>query len=128
MVARYGRERVVGNGIVPWAIEASLADLTAHFRARDWPRAVAVAADIGHYVADSHQPLHLTTNFDGQETGQSGIHSRYESVMTEIYYTSLAPSPRRVSAYARPLDAVRGSRAYGRGPGPSAGERNAPGV
>jgi len=106
MVARFGRERVIGNGIVPWAIETALAQLTEHLRSRDWPRAVAVAADIGHYVADSHQPLHLTTNYDGQETGQRGIHSRYESTLTEIYYSSLVPVPGSVSAYARPLDAV----------------------
>lgn len=38
-----------------------------------------VAADLGHYVADGHNPLHLTANYNGQLTGQTGIHSRYES-------------------------------------------------
>lgn len=106
MVARYGRERVEGNGIVPWAIEATLAELTLQLRARDWARAVAAAADLGHYVADSHQPLHLTRNYDGQLSGQRGIHARYESALMEIHLRELAPAPGRVSAYARPLDAV----------------------
>lgn len=34
-------------------------------------------------------PLHLTKNFDGGDTGQSGIHSRYETDMVGAYSTSL---------------------------------------
>ncbi len=106
MVARFGRDRVDSNGILPWTIESGLAQLTQHFRDHDWPRAVAVAADLGHYVADGHQPFHLTLNHDGQLTGQRGIHSRYESVLTEIYLRELAIQPGRASAYFRPVDAV----------------------
>jgi hypothetical protein len=106
MVARYGKERVDGTGTVPWAIESAVATLTQHFRDRDWPRAVAVAADIGHYVADAHQPLHLTMNYDGQMSGQRGIHSRYESALVEIYFRQLEITAGHASAYARPLDAV----------------------
>lgn len=106
MLARFGRQRVEANGIVPWAIEATRLHLVERFRAGDWPGAVAAAADLGHYVADAHQPLHLTVNYDGQTSGQRGIHSRYESVMTEIYARELALSPGHVSAYAEPLAAV----------------------
>ena len=106
MVARFGRERVDGNGIVPWAIETALAALTQHFRDGDWTRAVAVAADIGHYVADAHQPLHLTVNYDGQMSGQHGVHSRYESVLTEIYFNEIEIPPARAAAFARPLEAA----------------------
>jgi hypothetical protein len=106
MVARFGRDRVHGNGLAPWAIETALARLTEHFRERDWARAVAVAADIGHYVADTHQPLHLTSNYDGQLTGQRGVHSRYESALLELHQLELVPAPGHVSGYVRPLDVV----------------------
>lgn len=106
MVQRYGLEQVHANGIVPWAIESTLAALTESFRRRDWPRAVATAADLGHYVADSHQPLHLTVNYDGQLSGQRGIHHRYESVLTEIHLRELEPERGRLSAYVQPLDEV----------------------
>jgi hypothetical protein len=43
-----------------------------------------VAADIGHYVADMHQPLHLTRNYNGQLTGNYGIHARYEGQMIAL--------------------------------------------
>ena len=70
MVSQYGQSRVDGNGTVPWAIEASYNDLVGHFSNQDWTSAVASAADIGHYVADSHNPMHLTLNYNGQLTGQ----------------------------------------------------------
>jgi hypothetical protein len=44
-----------------------------------------LAADIGHYIADSHMPLHITRNYNGQYTGQSGVHSRYESNLIQRF-------------------------------------------
>jgi len=63
--------------------------LVKQFRAKDWSKAVLTAADLGHYVADGHMPLHLTLNYDGQLTGQKGIHSRYESKMIILYIDSI---------------------------------------
>ena len=44
-----------------------------------------MAADLGHYVGDAHMPLHITRNYNGQYTNQSGVHSRYESRMIDKY-------------------------------------------
>jgi hypothetical protein len=41
------------------------------------------AADLGHYVADAHVPLHTTKNHDGQLTGQKGMHVLWESLVPE---------------------------------------------
>ena len=101
MVATYGVSRVQRNGIVPWAIEANMAQLVAHFRAGNWSDAVKVAADIGHYAGDLHSPLHLTVNYDGQLSGQRGVHSRHESRMTARYLTALTPAAGDVEALAR---------------------------
>jgi hypothetical protein len=106
MVARYGASRVEENGIAPWAIEETYLDLADAFRARDWDRAVALAADIGHYVGDLHNPLHCTLNYDGQLSGQDGIHSRFESEMTRRYLESLTPSARTASALPDVLESV----------------------
>ncbi|MGH9454106.1 MAG: hypothetical protein ACRD2O_09085, partial [Terriglobia bacterium] len=51
------------------------------FRARRWGRANHDAVFMAHYAADITQPLHTVANFDGQLTGQSGVHSRFESEM-----------------------------------------------
>jgi hypothetical protein len=55
----------------------------------DWNKAGLFAADLGHYVADGHQPLHITRNYDGQYTGQKYIHSRYETHMIGDYQNQI---------------------------------------
>ncbi len=84
-VAAYGLSFVLDKGIVPWAIVTAYDTLVACFARHDYDKAVLVASDIGHYVADAHNPMHLTRNFDGQFTGQQGIHYRYETGMINRY-------------------------------------------
>jgi hypothetical protein len=40
---------------------------------------LTVAGTLGHYVGDLAQPLHTTENYDGQLTGQKGVHAYYEA-------------------------------------------------
>lgn len=80
------------NGILPWATIAAFDSLRNCLKRNDIAKAEQFAADLGHYVGDGHMPLHITKNFDGQYTGNSGIHSRYESSMigafsSQITYT-----------------------------------------
>jgi len=106
MVATYGQSRVDGNGTVPWAIESSYQDLVGFFASQDWTSAVATAADLGHYVADSHNPMHLTLNYNGQLTEQNGIHSRHESEMTSRHLSELIPAPTTAALIGSPPDVV----------------------
>jgi len=46
-----------------------------------------LSADLGHYVGDSHVPLHATVNYNGQLTGQKGIHAFWESRLPELFST-----------------------------------------
>lgn len=80
-LAAHGHEFVYGAGILPWATLTAYDSLVETIRRLDWDRAVLFAADLGHYVADGHMPLHITMNYNGQYTGNDGIHSRYESTM-----------------------------------------------
>lgn len=77
----YGSTFVKTNGTLPWATKAAFDSLRNCLQRHDFTKAKIVAADLGHYVADGHMPLHITKNYDGAETNQSGIHSRYESTM-----------------------------------------------
>ena len=108
MVALYGRTRVDANGTAPWAIEAAYNNLVTHFQAGDWDQAVAAAADVGHYVGDLHNPMHLTLNYNGQLTGQDGIHSRHESRLTARHLSDLVPAPGTISTVSDPLESVFG--------------------
>ncbi|MDD8018190.1 MAG: T9SS type A sorting domain-containing protein [Bacteroidota bacterium] len=84
LIAKYGYTVAVNdNGVLPWATVWALDSLTAQLKRGDWNKAYQTAADIGHYVADGHQPLHVTQNYDGQLTTNKGIHSRYESKMLD---------------------------------------------
>ena len=105
-VVTYGQERVDRNGIVPWAIESNFAELVTHFSAGEWEEAIAVAADLGHYVADVHSPMHLTVNFDGQLTGQDGVHARHETHMTNRHLADLEPAPDSIYVIDDLLDTV----------------------
>ncbi len=69
------------EGIAPWVIMDTLTDLTLAMEATNWTAATEIAAAMGHYVGDIHMPLHVTDNFDGQKTGNKGVHGRWESEM-----------------------------------------------
>jgi hypothetical protein len=89
LIAKYGLGTVTSIGVVPWATVWSLDSLTQTLRRGDSTRALQFAADLGHYVGDAHQPLHVTSNYDGAQTGNNGIHSRYESTMLGTSYNYL---------------------------------------
>lgn len=73
------------NGTLPWATIETYNYLVNCLTAREFDKAKQFAADLGHYVADGHMPMHITENYDGQYTGNKGIHSRYESTMIGTY-------------------------------------------
>ncbi len=79
LVAIYGHSFVIDKGILPWTIINTADSLEAAFEINDMHKAMLTAADLGHYIADGHMPLHITKNYNGQYTGQTGVHSRYES-------------------------------------------------
>lgn len=85
VIAIHGSSFVYGNGILPWATLTTFDSLVSCFERLDWDNAVLFASDLGHYVADGHMPMHITRNYNGQYSGNTGIHSRYESTMINAY-------------------------------------------
>jgi hypothetical protein len=98
LIALYNISIVNNNGIVPWIVEEWTDSLSALMAAGQWNDVWQVAAELGHYVADSHQPLHLTMNYNGQLTGNYGIHSRYETTMVNQYLSQI-PLPTGMGIY-----------------------------
>lgn len=80
---------VIKNGTLPYATISTYDSLKMSFKNLQWNKSMLIASDLGHYVADGHMPLHLSSNYDGGKTGQTGVHSRYESAMVYTYYSSL---------------------------------------
>ena len=93
----YGKAEVDKNGTVPWRIGLYYGKLVRAFKAKDARAIIETSAWLGHYVADSHVPFHAVINYDGQLTGQKGIHARFESVMVEkqIKFEDLKPHAAR---------------------------------
>ncbi len=44
---------------------------------------------MGHFVGDNSQPLHVTSNHDGYNTGNGGLHSYYEEDAVDYFGPSL---------------------------------------
>jgi len=83
-VAKFGEDSLTANGIVPWHIQIMLNRLTNAFREKNFASIMKNSADIGHYIADAHVPLHASSNHNGQLTNQKGIHGFWESRVPEL--------------------------------------------
>lgn len=73
------------HGILPYHLLKMQRDLTEAFRQKNSPRILRLSAEMGHYIADAHVPLHTTENYNGQLTDQVGIHAFWESRLPELY-------------------------------------------
>ena len=83
-VKKFGEDSLLAYGIVPWHIIAMLNRLTTAFKEKNFSKIMITSADIGHYIADAHVPLHCNGNHNGQLTNQKGIHAFWESRVPEL--------------------------------------------
>jgi hypothetical protein len=84
-VEEYGSGRVNRDGVLPWQIGEYSLRLTKSLKAGNWEQAKLDAAALAHYVADAHDPLRTTQNYDGQLTRQTGLADRYEIQLPNRY-------------------------------------------
>ena len=83
-VAKYSEDSLNTYGIVPWWLQTMLGRLTSAFKEKNQAKILKYSAEIGHYIADSHVPLHASSNHNGQYTDQKGIHGFWESRIPEL--------------------------------------------
>ncbi len=84
-VAKFGEDTLLAQGIVPWWVQIMEQRLTTAFKEKDKAKILKLSAEIGHYIADAHVPLHACSNHDGQLTNQKGIHAFWESRVPELF-------------------------------------------
>jgi hypothetical protein len=77
--------RISRDGVLPWQIGEFSLRLTKAIKAADWEDVKLDAAALGHYLADAHDPLHTTQNFDGQMTLQTGLSARFDIHLIDRY-------------------------------------------
>ncbi|WP_194776166.1 zinc dependent phospholipase C family protein [Pararhodonellum marinum] len=80
----YTEDTLRRYGIGPWNVHRTTIQLTKAFEEKNKKSILRLAADLGHYIGDLNVPLHTTRNYNGQLTGQVGIHAFWESRVPEL--------------------------------------------
>jgi hypothetical protein len=102
-VAALGADSVKVMGLLPWRIASYFEKLVAALE-NPTDSTLVVMAALGHYVADAYMPLHTTVNYDGQFTGNRGIHFRFEWWMIEQNRRKIKLEPVLMPWVYDPLD------------------------
>ena len=108
-VRKHGIDKLRQNGLVPWRTHEMAGRLVRGFAALHKNGQYAhsdirfFSAIIGHYVADAHVPLHAVLNYNGQLTGQFGIHNRWEDdlFIRNQKQLVISPGPLRTITHER---------------------------
>jgi hypothetical protein len=79
------KDKLTQTGILPYHLFSLQKQLTDAFLAKDKLQILKLSAEMGHYLADAHVPLHTVSNYDGQFTNQSGVHAFWESRLPELF-------------------------------------------
>ena len=101
--AKYSSDTLNKYGTVPWAIQSNYYWLVKAFKARDTTAILISSANLAHYISDAHTPLHLTQNYDGQLTNQTGIHGLWESRLPELFSNSYNYNVSKAKYISNPL-------------------------
>ncbi len=78
-----GQDYVNKNGLAMWRISDFYVQLVNALKISDFKRAVQIAGVMGHYVGDITQPMHASSDYDGQSINKPGIHKYYESTLVD---------------------------------------------
>jgi hypothetical protein len=111
-VQKFGKEFIHEQGLLPWRVQEFYGRLQREFESLKRKPAPGYAGDnillysavLAHYVSDGHVPLHAVANYDGQLTGQEGLHSRWESELFERSRARLKIAPVAPKGVTNPRD------------------------
>ena len=107
---KFGRSTLERNGLLPWRLAEFFGQLRRGFEGFGRQSGFATtdvilfSASMSHYIQDAHQPFHGTDNYDGQLTGQRGIHARFETNLIERFQSRLTLHPPAPKPITNPRD------------------------
>ena len=107
-VAKFSADTLKKYGTVPWVVIETKNKLAAAFSERDTVGIIKYSAELSHYTADAFVPLHTTVNYDGQLTGQTGLHALWESQLPERYLTAYKLNGEEAKVLKDPLASIWG--------------------
>ena len=85
---KYGSAFLNKTGYLPWYIQTLTEKLTKAFKKGNKSEILFIATDLSHYIGDANQPLHTSSNYDGQLTHQKGVHALWESALPQMFGSS----------------------------------------
>ncbi|WP_460894547.1 zinc dependent phospholipase C family protein [Rufibacter soli] len=100
--AKYSVDTLNKYGVVPWYVLKMKENLTRAFYRKDTDSILYYSADLAHYIQDAHVPLHTTVNHDGHLSGQTGLHSLWESKLPEQHLSTYNLRHAKASYLANP--------------------------
>lgn len=103
---KFGENTVNSRGIGPWWVVQYYDQLINSMKQGDTKAILLDAAVLGHYVADLHVPLHTTENYDGQFTGNKGIHYQFEASMIAQFENQIKLKVDKAQLIAEPLSFI----------------------
>lgn len=111
-VEKFGKAVIHEQGLLPWRTAEFYGRLQREFASLKRQPAPGYATDnivlyaaiLAHYVSDGHVPLHAVVNYNGQLTGQEGLHSRWESELFDRTRAKLKVAPSPLKPITNPRD------------------------
>ena len=111
-VQKFGAVAMERHGKLPWREAEMFGNLQRAFKdvgegnPFQLARILVFAASAAHYVQDATQPLHASVNYDAFETGQPGVHSRFEQGLIERFESRLTITPAPIRPIGSPRDVM----------------------
>ena len=84
-LAKYGKQKLDANGLLPWQVGVYSEKLTNAFKAHDWEQARLMATLLAHYVAEAHDPFNTTENYDGRLSAQPAVNQRFGTSLVDRF-------------------------------------------
>jgi hypothetical protein len=103
-LAKYGRQKLEANGVLPWQIGVYSERLTEAFKAGNWTDVRLNAALLAHYVAEAHDPFNTTDDFDGKLSNQHGVNLRFNTSLVDRFSLFFPIHPNDAAFISDPTD------------------------
>src|SRR5262245_52004477 len=109
-LAKFGRSTMTKVGFLPWRQAEMFGNLRRAMESFKGQSAygtqdvILFTATASHYIQDAHMPFHAHQNYDGQLTGNNGIHARFERDLIEKFQSRLVLAPPPPKAILNPRD------------------------
>lgn len=114
-IEKFGMAALKRDGLLPWRASEEFGNLRRTFErfARGSPfgpsDVILFSGVTAHYIQDANQPFHSSNNYDGQLTGNNGIHARFEGDLFDRFQSRLTVTPAAPKGITNARDAAFGA-------------------